>query len=103
MASCEGHVQVVELLLKNKVEIDALDKVCCSCYGHEVRLNPSSLPLKLGQTPLHFACAFHANNVVRVLLRQGADLNVKVNVKDTVRMRNSWGGRADSSRLRVVD
>ena len=56
-ASRAGHVEIVELLLSNGANVDAMSKSSA--------------------TPLHFACAAGRVDVVRILLRFGADTKLK--------------------------
>ena len=91
MAAARGHKELVEWLLKWGVDAEAVDEdgwtplhfACMKAEAYETALAlvqnqvPHSPADKKGVTPLHVACAHAAGESARMLMRMGADAELK--------------------------
>jgi ankyrin repeat protein len=89
-AAYHGRMEVVNLLLRSKAEVNAKDKegetplLSALSGGHaevgELLIRRGALidvKTKNGWTPLHFAAALGKEELVRLLVEKGAELNAK--------------------------
>ncbi len=71
VAACNGHKDIVELLLANNADVNAKDKIFVSDM-------PRVFPSTAGDsTPLHFAAFFGHIDVSKILLANQAEVNAK--------------------------
>lgn len=75
LAVCNGHEAIVKLLLEQKCDVNARDMVSLLDVGESVRkwFNIVFLWFQLKQTPLHWAVEEDYPNLVKLLLKHGAD------------------------------
>ena len=119
MASHEGHLEIVSLLLessskakKNKPKIDAVDgqentALHLACAGGHIEVarflldRGATLGARntYGSTPLHCACANGHEEVVRLLLERGAKIDVTDADGGTPLFTASRSGHEDTVRL----
>jgi ankyrin repeat protein len=91
-AAYYGRTEIVKLLLKKNVNINAKDKegetplIAALTSGHtgigEILVNKGAvvnIQTKKGWTPLHFAVSRGDEDLVRLLVEKGADLTAKTN------------------------
>jgi ankyrin repeat protein len=92
-ASCNSHKEVIEFLLANKANINAVDSggltpLHCAVGGYDRKdvaelllANRADINAKnsIGWTPLHFAAAKGYKDVVALLITHQADVNAKDN------------------------
>ena len=79
IASKEGHVELVEMLLNNGANVNAKNSY--------------------GVTALHIASREGHTDIVAMLLEKGADVNAKTNWGDTALMAASWKGHKEIVKL----
>jgi ankyrin repeat protein len=100
-AAARGHLDVVELLIRNKADV----RVGAPRYaqaGNVVtgpRVWDVDLENKAAETPLHLAAAGGHIAVVRVLLREGADVDGLDTTGDTPLLRAVANERAETVKL----
>lgn len=87
LAVCNGHEAIVKLLLEQKCDVNARDMVnCLSTSNNSSRLTNHFTDFflkKLKQTPLHWAVDEDHPNLVKLLLKYGADPHAESKAGET--------------------